>query len=309
MTGRVAILGVFVADATFRGPRLPAMGETVLGESFALGPGGKGSNQAVAAARLGAETHLVTRLGTGPFSALAHEVWGEAGVTPHLAPTETSTGAAMIFVEAGTGENAIVITPGAAGEIGPADIEAVAEVIAGADVFLTQLEQPLAAARRALEIARAAGVTTILNPAPAAELPDDLLALCDWITPNESEAAALAGHPVAGRGEAAAAGAALLARGAGGAVVTLGAEGALLCTAGETTHVPALAAGLVVETTGAGDAFNAGFATGLARGHSPLEAVRLGTAVAGLAVTRPGAAAAMPRGAEVEALLAAAPRP
>jgi ribokinase len=305
--GALVILGVFVADTAYRADRLPRMGETILGRSFALGPGGKGSNQAVAAARLGAETHFITRLGEDAFGAMALATWEAAGVRPVVRRDAGSyTGAAFIFVDAASGDNAIIISPGAAMRIAPADLEAEAGLIGGARVFMTQLEQPLEAAVRGLELAREAGVTTILNPAPARELPDAVLALCDWVTPNESEATGLTGLPVAGVAAARAAADMLVARGAGGAVVTLGAEGALLHGAGVSELVPAVAAGPVVETTGAGDAFNGGFATGLAEGLSALEAVRLGCAVAGISVTRPGTAPSMPMRTEVEALLAQA---
>jgi ribokinase len=301
----VVILGVFVADTTYRADRLPKVGETLLGRSFALGPGGKGSNQAVAAARQGARTHFVTRLGQDAFAEMAFSVWREAGVTPEATRDAASyTGAAFIFVDAETGDNAIIISPGAAAEIGPADIDARAALIRSAGVFMTQLEQPLAAAARGLLIARKAGVTTILNPAPAQALGDDLLGLCDYLTPNETEAADLTGLAVDSEDAARAAADALLARGVGAVVMTLGARGALYHAPGRSVIVPAAAAGPVVETTGAGDAFNGGFAAALARGEDPAEAVRSGCAVAGISVTRAGAAASMPTRAEVEALLA-----
>lgn len=301
--GKVAILGVFVADTAYRAARLPRIGETIMGESFALGPGGKGSNQAVAAARLGAETVFISRLGRDAFADLALATWAEAGVVPAVARSETATGAAFIYVDAATGDNAIIVSPGAAAEISAADIDAAAEAIRGADVFMTQLEQPLEAARRGLEIARAAGAATVLNPAPAAELDDGLIALCDWLTPNESEAAALTGLTVETPDEARAAAAALRARGARGAVVTLGAAGALLSWPGGEALVPAVDAGPVAETTGAGDAFNGGFATALARGADPVAAARYGCAVAGISVTRPGTADSMPTEEDVAALL------
>lgn len=302
---RVVILGVFVADTTYRATRQPRTGETVLGESFALGPGGKGSNQAVAAARLGADAHFITRLGADAFGEMALASWAEAGVTPHVTRHPDSyTGAAFIFVDAATGDNAIIIAPGAGATITPGDLDAEADLIRGAGVFVTQLEQPLSAAARGLLIAHKAGVTTILNPAPAQPLGDDLLALCDYVTPNEPEAEALTGVRVGSVDDARAAADVLLGRGVRGVVITLGERGALLHTAGRSEHVPALLAGPVVETTGAGDAFNGGFATALARGSDPLEAVRFGGAVAGVSVTRRGAAASMPSRAEVEALLA-----
>lgn len=301
----VVILGVFVADTAYRAERQPRMGETILGNSFTLGPGGKGSNQAVAAARLGADVHFISRLGADPFGEMAIATWAEAGVKPAVTRDPASyTGAAYIFVEAATGDNAIIIAPGAAATISPADIDAQAALIRGAGVFVTQLEQPLPAAARALLIAHKAGVTTILNPAPAQPLGDDLLMLCDYVTPNETEAEALTGIAVHGVEEARAAAEVFLARGVRAAVITLGERGALYHAQGRSELVPAIGAGAVIETTGAGDAFNGGLATALARGLDPVEAVRFGCAVAGISVTRPGTAPSMPTLAEVEALLA-----
>lgn len=304
VTPDVVILGVFNADTTYRAERLPRMGETILGQSFALGPGGKGSNQAVAAAMAGARTHLITRLGEDTFADMALEIWRKAGVTPEVRrQSDSHTGAALIFVETGTGNNAIIVTPGVGGLIGPEDLDTRRDLIAAARVFVSQLEQPLPAARRGLEIARAAGVTTILNPAPAMALPPDLLALCDYLTPNETEAEALTGLPVTTPDQARAAAAALRAQGARAVVITLGDKGALYHDAETTLHLPALSLGPVVETTGAGDAFNGGFAAALARGLPATDAVRFATATAALSVTRPGTAASMPARAEIEAVL------
>lgn len=302
---RVVILGVFVADTTYRAERLPQIGETLLGKSFVLGPGGKGSNQAVAAARLGADVSFITRLGADAFGDMAIQIWEEAGVRPVVRRMpESYTGAAFIFIEDGTGNNCIIISPGAATEIAAADLDAEAGLISEAAVFVAQLEQPLSAAVRGLEIARANAVTTILNPAPAQPLGDDVLKLCDYLTPNETELAQLAGMPVPDVDAARAAADRLLQRGVGTVVVTLGEKGALLHGKGRSAVVPAVSAGPVVETTGAGDAFNGAFATALARGDDPNVAVRYGCAAAGLSVTRAGAARSMPDRGEVEALLA-----
>ncbi|MFO1144164.1 MAG: ribokinase [Amaricoccus sp.] len=281
------------------------MGETILGNSFRLGPGGKGSNQAVAAARLGADVTFITRLGDDAFADMALKTWADAGVTPAVIRDPASyTGAAYIFIEEASGDNAIIISPGAAATISPADLDAHAGLIAAASVFVTQLEQPLDAAVRGLEIARDNGVTTILNPAPGRELPDEVLALCDYLTPNETEAEELTGIPITDDAAARAAAEQLRDRGVGAVVMTLGARGALLHGHGKSAVVPALAAGPVVETTGAGDAFNGGLATALSRGTDPWEAVRFGCATAAISVTRPGTAPSMPALAEVEALLA-----
>lgn len=301
----VVILGIFVADTAYRAPRQPKMGETLLGDYFKLGPGGKGSNQAVAAGRLGGDVRFLTRLGEDDFARMARQIWEEAGVQPAVIATpESYTGAAYIFVEASSGNNAIIVAPGAAALISPADIEAHAALIRGAGVFVTQLEQPVDAAVAALRLAHEAGVTTILNPAPAAPLPDEVFPLCDYLTPNESEAEGLTGIAVTDVEDAERAADALLAKGVGAVIVTLGEKGALLRTPEGSQRFPVIAAGKVVETTGAGDAFNGGFAVGLARGMSPADAVRFASAVAGISVTRAGAAPSMPRLAEVEALLA-----
>jgi len=300
--GHVVILGVFVADTSYRADRMPRMGETILGNSFALGPGGKGSNQAVACARMGAQTHIITRLGKDDFADMALKTWAQAGVTPHVRHIADSyTGAAYIFVENATGNNAIIIAPGAAATISNTDVDRHADLISKASVFITQLEQPLPVAHHALKLARTAGVTTILNPAPAAPLPEGMLALCDYLTPNETETQEITGIEVLTVEDAQRASTALCKMGVGTPIITLGERGAYLHGHG---LVPAVTAGPVVETTGAGDAFNGGFAAALSEGATPLEAVKIGCATAGISVTRPGTAPSMPTKAEVQALLA-----
>ncbi len=301
---RVVILGVFVADTAYRAARAPQMGETIMGEGFALGPGGKGSNQAVASARAGVETHFITRLGRDTFAEMALKTWADAGVTPAITQHEDGyTGAAYIFVEAGTGNNAIIVCPGVAGSISPADVDARAELISNAAVFVTQLEQPMDAAMHALQIAREGGATTILNPAPAATLSDGMLALCDYVTPNETEAEALTGIAVTSLEDAIRAAVELTRMGARAVVITLGEKGALYHAGGQSVHVPAFDTGPVVETAGAGDAFNGGFAAALATGMDPVTAVRFGCATASISVTRPGTAPSMPSLTEINTLL------
>ncbi len=300
----IVILGSFVVDTTYRATRQPKMGETILGQSFALGPGGKGSNQAVAAAMAGGLTHFITRLGCDDFAAIARATWARAGVHPEvIEDAESYTGAAFIFVESTTGNNAIIVSAGAGARISIEDVEARTALIAGAACFMTQLEHPIPAALRGLQIARAAGVVTVLNPAPAAALSDDILALCDFVTPNETEAEALTGVTVTDVNSATQAAKALLARGTSAVIVTLGAQGALYHDARQTVHVPAISAGAVVETTGAGDAFNGGFVVALSEGRDVIDAVRFGCATAGISVTRTGAASAMPARTEIDAWL------
>jgi ribokinase len=303
--GKIVILGVFVADTAYRADRQPRMGETILGNSFALGPGGKGSNQAVAAARAGGTVHFLTKLGKDTFGDLALATWNDAGVIPEVTQHgDQATGAAYIFIEEATGNNAIIISPGVASTISVADVEARSALIAGSDIFITQLEQPMDAALRALEIAKDGGARTMLNPAPAAALPDEMLALCDFLTPNETEAEELTGLPVASVADAEKAADVLRAKGVGAAIITLGENGALYSDGNRSVHVPAANAGPVVETTGAGDAFNGGFATALAEGADPIEAVRFGCATAAISVTRPGTAPSMPKRSEIDSLMA-----
>ena len=300
----VAILGIFVADLAFRSNRQPDLGETLIGSGFKMGPGGKGSNQAVAAARAGAKVSLISRLGRDAFGDIAQATWKTEGIASHVALSGSDpTGAAYIFVSDETGENAIIVVPGAADHISVADVDAARGVIETAKVFVTQLEQPIPAAKRGLEIARAAGVTTLFNPAPAAALPDDIYSLCDYVIPNETEARLLTGIPVDTLDDARKAGDALLAKGAGTALITLGSRGALLHTRGQSLMIDAVTAGKVLETTGAGDSFVGAFATGLADGMTPVDAARFGCAAAGISVTRLGTAPSMPKRAEIEALL------
>lgn len=291
----VVILGVFVADVAFRASRQPKMGETIFGSEFKLGPGGKGANQAVAVARQGCSVDFITMLGRDDFAEMALKTWSEEGVNPVVTQTADSyTGSAYIFIDEATGENAIIVCPGAANLISPALVDAARGSIENAKVFITQLEQPVEAAARGLQIARDAGVITVFNPAPAAPINDAVFPLCDYVTPNESETEAMTGLAVSTIEEARTAAEAILAKGVGTAVITLGENGVLFHGQGVSTHIPACTVAPVVETTGAGDAFNGGMAAALARGMEPLEAARFGCAVAGISVTRQGTAPSMP---------------
>ncbi|WP_250468011.1 ribokinase [Caballeronia sp. GAFFF2] len=301
----VVILGIYVTDLAFRAQRMPLLGETVAGSAFAMGPGGKGSNQAVAAARAGADVIFCTRIGNDAFGQIAQATWAAEGIASRATVLDDiATGAAHIYVDENTGGNAIIVAAGAAGTLGPEDVEAIEADIARASVFVTQLEQPLPAARRGLELARKHGVTTVFNPAPALPLTDDIYPLCDYITPNETEATALTGVAIESVDDARRASDVLLKKGARAVIVTLGEKGALLHTSGGKSElVPAFDCGRVVETAGAGDGFTGGFAAALARGDSALAAVRFGCALASLSVTRAGTAPSMPRLDEINAVL------
>ncbi len=308
--GRVVILGIYVTDLTFRAERMPLIGETIAGSAFAMGPGGKGSNQAVAAARAGAQVVFCTRIGNDAFGTIARSTWSAEGITARATTVEgMSTGAAHIFVDETNGKNAIIVASGAAGTMNAGDVDAIEADIAKAQVFVTQLEQPLAAARHGLEVARRHGVTTVFNPAPAMPLNDDIYPLCDYITPNETEAATLTGVPIQTVDDARRAADVLLAKGVGTVIVTLGEAGALLHSASQSVLVPAFNCGRVVETAGAGDGFTGGFAAALARGANPVDAMRFGCALAGISVTRAGTAPSMPTIAEVNQLLSQSGQP
>jgi ribokinase len=305
MAKKILVLGSFVADVAFRAARLPAWGETLMGSGFALGPGGKGSNQAVAAARAGAEVQMLSRLGGDTFGQLARDTWAADGVDASLVETcATPTGSAAILIDEVKGENAIIVVPGACFTLSPKDVQAAGDAIRAAGVLLTQLELPLDTVECGLRLAREAGVQTILNPAPAQALSDALLGLADFLIPNESEAALLTGLPVESVAQAEAAARVLLDRGARCVIVTLGAQGALVCAAGaEAERVNAFNVGPVLDTTGAGDGFCGGFAAALSEGRTVLEAARFGCATAGISVTRAGTAPSMPRRGEIDALL------
>lgn len=300
----ITVLGSYVADLSFRVESLPVWGETRMGASFALGPGGKGSNQAVAAARAGGRVSFISKLGDDPFGEMARKLYREEGIdTQFLYTASEATGAAAILIDAAKGENAIVVVPGACFGLTTDEVDHAEKRIAASSIFVAQLELPVAVVEHGLRLARAHGVRTILNPAPARVLPNSIFALCDYLVPNETEAATLTGMAVNSIADAERAAGALLARGVRKVVVTLGTQGALICSQGIRDHVAAADAGPVVETTGAGDAFIGGFAVALAEGMDAVDAARFGCAAAAISVTRPGTAPSMPRRDEVDALL------
>ena len=300
----IVILGVFVADTAYRASRQPKIGETIIGNEFSLGPGGKGSNQAVAAALAGGNVHFISRLGKDDFANMAISLWEKSGITPHVTQySDSYTGAAYIFIEDKTGNNAIIVSPGAAANINDDDITANKELIQGSRVFMTQLEQSLDAAGTALSFAKEGGAITILNPAPAQPLGENILKLCDFVTPNEIEAEQITGTPVKSINDAEIAAGKLLEKGASAAVITLGEQGALFKDNNQIIHQPSYEVGPVVETTGAGDAFNGGLAVALAEEMPIDKALRFACATASISVTRQGTAPSMPGRHEIDTLI------
>lgn len=303
-SARITVMGSFVADVAFRADRLPSWGETILGNTFKLGPGGKGSNQAVAAARAGAQVSFIGKVGNDTFGELARSLYREEDIDAQfLLTSRNATGAAAILIDAKTGENSIIVVPGACLDLTPEEVDGMKETIAASAMFVTQLELALPTVEHGLKLAHTLGVPTILNPAPGCRLPESIFASCDYVTPNETETEVLTGIRVRSAADAECAADAFLALGVRNAVITLGAQGAFVKNRTSKALVPAVDAGPVVETTGAGDAFNGGFAVALAEGCDLAEAARFGCAVAGLSVTRPGTAPSMPHRAEVDALL------
>jgi ribokinase len=305
---RVTVMGSYVADLAFRLDRLPAWGETRMGQTFQLGPGGKGSNQAVASARAGASVAFISKLGSDPFGEIARTLYRQEGIdTQFVFLSPNPTGAAAILIDAAHGENAIIVVPGACFGLTPAEVDQATALISDSAIFVAQLELPLPTVEHGLRIAHSHHVPTILNPAPATTLPDSIYPLCDYLTPNETEAATLTQIPVTDLTSADAAATALLARGVRNVILTLGAQGALIKNHTLTRHIPAVNAGPVIETTGAGDAFNGGLATALAEGMNLIEATKFACVVAGISVTRPGTAPSMPRRSEIDAIRVSQP--
>lgn len=301
----IVVVGSVNVDQIVRVDRLPGPGETVAGDDFVTAGGGKGANQAVAARRLGADVSFVARVGTdgsGTFARSALESEGIAarwiGVDP-----DYPTGVALIIVDR-DGQNMIAVASGANLRVSPNDVRAAEEAFAAANVVITQLEIPLETVVTTLEMGRTRGLTTVLNPAPARVVPDDILGLADWLTPNEFEASALSGVEVRDLPSARQAAKALLRRGARRVVLTMGDRGALyVSSTGDHLDVPSFSVS-AVDTTAAGDAFTAGLAVAIGRGLSTASALQYASACGALATTRSGAQPSLPREDSVQALLA-----
>ena len=303
----VAIVGSCNIDLVAYTPRMPGPGETILGDRFVMGFGGKGANQAVMAARLGASVSMIGALGDDLYADMTVHNFTEQGVDAgRIARRPGSSGVAPIWVTP-DGTNRIVVVPGANGLVTAEAAAAAIRDLPAVDVVVAQLEIPQAASLGAFRAARNRGATTILNPAPAATLDEELIAATDWLIPNEHELAALPGGPTADDDDALVKVARLLH---GGLIVTLGATGAAVVTGGAVTRLPAPAV-QAIDTTGAGDAFAGAFAVGLATGLTPLDAARLGIQCASDSVQRPGTQASFPdrrRALELRAWIAAGGR-
>lgn len=300
---RIVVVGSTNLDMVVRTPRIPRPGETVLGEQFRMIPGGKGANQAVAAARMGAEVTLVARVGGGTFGDQAVAQFQAEGIRTEyvVRDPDAEHGVALILVDSG-GENAIAVAPGANARVSAEDVDRAEAAIRDCDVVLLQLEVPLEAIERAIELGKRHGKLVVLNPAPYLAVPDRLLAQVDYLTPNETEAEMLLGGGEAGINGVASTAEELLRRGVGCVIVTLGKEGVFVVRPGSQYHVSGRRV-KVVDTTAAGDAFSGALATLLGERMEFREAVRAAVCASALTVTRLGAQPSLPKREEVEALL------
>ena len=301
----IVVVGSINTDLVSVAERIPVVGETVLGSSFQIHPGGKGANQAVAVARLGYPVRMIGRLGADSFGRDARAHLENAGVdTGLVGSSEGPSGVATICVSS-KGENCIVVTPGANSLVTPADLDAHAEVIRHAGAVLAQLEIPIETVDYLAALCSRAQVPLILDPAPAADLPKSVFKNLAWLTPNQTEANHYAwGCGGVAEGDADSIVQRLLQLGIQGLVLKMGAQGAMV--AGNDGAISTISAFEVeaVDTTAAGDAFNGGFAVGLMKGLSPIESARFASAVAAISVTRPGAQPSMPTLNEVEQFIA-----
>jgi ribokinase len=302
-TPRICVVGSSNIDLISMVPRLPKLGETLVGRSFHLGYGGKGANQAVMAARLGAQVTMVTRVGRDVFGEGTLKNYRDQGIdtTYVLFDESRFSGVAPIFVD-DHAQNFIVIVPGANTGLSPEDVHTARQVVTGADVLVCQLEVPVETTLEAFRVAKSAGVRTVLNPAPAAPLPDELLQLTDICAPNETETELLTGQPVHSLAEAGTAARLLHDRGPAVVILTLGERGALVLDGEAVEHVPAVAVE-AVDPTGAGDAFIGSLAVYMAEGLALRDAVLRANAVAALSVTKIGTQVSFPQRAAADAFL------
>jgi ribokinase len=296
-------IGSLNMDLVVRCERLPRAGETIVGHDFFTAAGGKGANQAVAAARLGGRVAMAGCVGRDAFGAALRASLDEAGVdTDAVATVDRPTGTALITVDA-AGINTIVVVPGANAACDIALVDRALARAGGPGILLLQHEIPAAANAHAIRAAGEAGWFVLVNPAPARPVATDLMRMIDLIAPNETEAAAIAGRAVAGRADALAAARALRAMGARNVVITLGGEGAVLCDAAGAWHCPAVPVA-AVDTTAAGDAYIGALAVALADGSTLVQGLGFAAAAAALAVTRPGAQPSLASRAEVTSFIA-----
>jgi ribokinase len=296
LTKPILVVGSLNMDLVVTVAELPEKGETIFGKTFTTFPGGKGGNQAVSAARLGANVTMVGAVGRDDFGEKLLYSLSKSGVdTSHINLAETFTGTALITVDQ-NGANSIVVVPGANEVCCHEDIDSALQAVAGPGILLVQNEIPEKTVEYALQAAKEKGWTTILNPAPARMIADEILSMIDIIIPNETEVAVLTGCKTGAEERAAQV---LLDRGAAAVIITLGSKGALYCTAAQKHQIPSYKVN-AVDTTAAGDAYVGALATALSEGRTVLESAKFAAAVGALAVTKPGAQPSLPWREEVD---------
>ena len=299
----ICVFGVFVADLCFFADKIPIKGETVLGKNHIVGPGGKGSNQAIAAARLGGNVNFITKIGDDQNAKMALKLYKEAGINTDsiIQDPNRSTGVAGIMINEKTGDNAINIVPGAAGSISNEDIDNNIEFIKKSEIFLTQLETPNDVTSYALNRAKETGSITIFNPAPASDIKESDFKCIDYFTPNETEASFYLCKKVESKTEIEESAKTFLEKGVKNIIITLGPKGLYFANSEESFFIDVYSLkDKVIDTTGAGDAFNGAFAYALSQNHKDKDALKFANKVAGISTTRAGAANAMPKLDEVE---------
>lgn len=299
MNNKILVIGSSNTDMTIKGKKLPAPGETVTGGVFYMGPGGKGANQAVAAKRLGGDVEFICKVGNDIFGDNALEGYRKEGIDiSHVMRSKEASGTALILVD-DSGENCISVASGANGDLTPADIESVADVIRGAGFLILQLEIPVESVLRAAKIAHEAGVYVILNPAPACELPKEIFKYISLMTPNRSEASIMSGCDVTDEASLEKAVEVLKGYGVQDFVVTLGSKGSLVFKDGKDDMIPSLKVN-AVDATAAGDTFCGALCVALSEGLSLQEAAKFATKASAITVTRPGAQNSIPTRKEIQ---------
>jgi len=303
--GKIIVFGSFVTDLTSRQEGLPVPGQTLLGTSFKTGPGGKGSNQAIAAHRCGADVTMVTKVGSDVFADMVRDFYKKEGMDTSwfFVDEFNSTGSALIMVDEKTGQNMIVVVGGACQNFTKEEVEKARPLIENASILLLQHEINFDAQFDVIRAAKKAGVTVVLNPAPANKIPSDIIKLIDIVTPNETEAEAITGVKVTDKESAKKAADVFFNQGVKKVVITMGKLGAYANDGERDELLPCLPV-KTIDTTGAGDAFNGGFVTALAEGKDLFEALRFGNAAGSLSTTKPGTAPSMPQRKEVDEALA-----
>lgn len=301
---KICMLGSLNIDMTIFVPHFNQPGESLTGTDLKIFTGGKGGNQSIACARLGADVQMIGCLGSDAGGGMYRGVLEKEGIDTKFVATAENVASGTAFIEVvPSGENRIAVAQGANDVLNPEIVRAGEEAIAACDVYMSQLENPMDAIMEGLRLAKKYSRTVVLDPAPARPLPDEIFALCDYLTPNETELEIITGMPVDTVEQAITAARTLIAKGAKAVINKRGAAGSLLITADDARMFPGFTV-RAVDTTAAGDSFNAGFSIGIARGYAIEDAIKLGNAVGALSTTKSGAQAAMPTQAEVDAFLA-----